>query len=459
MVLRPASKEALQPFLSRNTHRVLAEGLEFRLDRLRSLKIEIAEVEKLASHPNALSFVVEQGLYRISTDNIRFIVDYISGGKASKALEKRHLSTLNEMNDAVLLRRIDSDFPTYVSDVLLALPTNTSEDISAISQVLGRDDVEHDLRLQFLDMQTAVFPNFNGIPDAFQQVALAGHRVEPTWENCLQFMNSVSYDAGVLTAYLQTDQAVAALSQQAIPSGEPALVLQQFVHSNDAIGTDIYRSYIRKLPVRFRDFPDVDDGKKKVLIEERKVALKPASFQSLENHELRVQFISQNFDTYAAGKSEYPMDDEFQGKLLFTSITDTQKLNVLADMDESYVASTPSVAAIVGPLLDRSPDAGLQYGVDFIKAIVLHSQNVGVQISLLNKVHPTLSVHQVRDILHGLPMPFQDIAAFGKAPKLENNEQNRQLAKWLKERDVISSFSETLFGGEIRINTFRKEPG
>jgi hypothetical protein len=42
-------------------------------------------------------------------------------------------------------------------------------------------------------------------------------------------------------------------------------------------------------------------------------------------------------------------------------------------------------------------------------------------------------------------------------PKVEDNERNRVLARWLDERDVISSFDETLLGGKVRINTFRED--
>lgn len=98
------------------------------------------------------------------------------------------------------------------------------------------------------------------------------------------------------------------------------------------------------------------------------------------------------------------------------------------------------------------------YGAELIKAIVLHSSDIDVQVSLLNNLHEALSVREVRSILSALPMPFRDIATFGKVPRLEISEANRHLVQWLDDRKIISSFSETLLGGEIKINTFKKEP-
>jgi hypothetical protein len=454
----PASREALRKFLASNADRVLAEGLEFTPGLLRLLEVEIEEVEKLVDFPDILSFVAQEGLYRISIDNLACIVRRVSGEKNMEALKKRHFSTLNEVNDSALLKRLVSDFSTYVADVLLALPANTDEDISAIAAVLARDDVEHNLRVEFLNKQTAIFPNLSDIPTEFQRFALEGRHVEPTWENCLQFMSSEAYDADLLTAYIQTQEAAAALGQQMMPNGEPALVLQRFVLNNDGIRDPIYRVYVQRIPIKFTGFPDVGSSKKSILIEERKVTFTPTSFQQLDDVALKVQFVAKNFDTYAAAKPEYMIDDDFRGRLLHTSIMDAQKLNVLADIDEAYVAGTPSVAAVVGPLLARTQGAPVDYGAEFIKAIALHSQDIRTKLTVLNRMHLALSVPEIRDVLQAMPMPYQGIATFGKAPKLEDNELNRQLAHWLKDREVISSFSEPLLGGELKINTFRKGP-
>lgn len=449
----------LTEFLSDHAHRVLAEPVEFDITRLRKLGVEISEVGRLDEFPPARSFVAQEGLYRLTIENIRHVLGHVVGGTGVDTLETRHFSTLLAANDAALLKRIKADFPAYVRDILVKISTNTEEDLSAISQVLARDDVDLELRTEFLEMQTALFPHLDDVPLAFQQIALEGNHVDPTWENCLQFMSSASFHADVLTDYLQNNKVSAALARQSIPGEEPSLPLRQFIVGNDALDLEIYRSYVRLLPRHFNNFQDVDASKTKVLIEERKVAFKPENFQILEDTELRVLFIALNFGAYSAQKAGYPLDDNFRAGLLRTSITDPHKLDVLADMDDSYVAGTPGVAAIVGPLLDRSPSAKLDHGVDFIKAVILHTRELKVRLSLLTKMHRTLTVPDVREVLQGLPEPFRDIATFGKSPKLENSEANRQLAQWLKEKGVISSFSVTLLGGEIKINTFRKESG
>jgi hypothetical protein len=447
---------AMKSFLSESLPRVLAERVDFEIGRLRSLAVEIVDVESLEDFPSALSFVAREGLYRISIDNIRYILGQVVGWRKMGDLERRHLSTLNEANDGALLKRIHADFSGYVSGVLLKLEVNTDEDVSAISEVLAREDVEYDLRAEFLKRQTATFPNFDAIPVAFHQLVLEGRQVAATWENCLGFMSSDAYDPARLTAYLQGSETAGALSQQRIPGDDASFPLRRFVIENGALNLQVYKSFVRQLPKSLLEVPKADAGKIKILIEERKLTFTPATFESVQDVDLQVLFVAMNFLIYETDQVQYPIDDGFRARLLRTGITDAQKLKLIDDMDEAYVAGTPSVAADIGPILDRLPMEEKNYGVDFIKAVILRSRTIRIKISLFNKLHPALSVSQVREVLRGLPAPFQDIAISGKSPRIENNDVNRQLATWLKERAIISSFTDIHLGDEIRIHTFRK---
>jgi hypothetical protein len=432
--------------------------VKIEVSRLDKLGVEILEVGTLADFPEARSMVAQKGLYRLSIDNIRHILGEVVRWANVDALERRHLTTLRAANDGALLKRIGRDFPAYVRDVLLASPTNTEEDIPAILSVLNHEDVDYDTGAEFLSMQTTKFVDLEDVPSSFYQVALEGQHVEPNWGNCLYYLGTDGHDVEILTGYLQEPGSLPHLANQPIPDGDAASPLRRFIIGNDSFDLGAYRSYIRKLPRPFKDFPSVGAPKKKALIEEGKVSFAPSSFQALDDVDLQVLFLSANFSTFAANKPDYPIDDAFRSRLLRVA-PDQQKLAVLADMDQGYVVASPQVAAIVGPLLDRSPGARLAYSVDFTKAVIINTRGIDVQISLLNKMNQTLTVPNVREVLAHLPSPYSDIASFGKFPRLEDTPRNRELAQWLDNRGVISSFRETLLTGEIKINTYRKEGG
>lgn len=447
---------ALRTFLSDNMRQVLAEGVDFDIGRLRSLEVEISEVSSLADFPGALVFVAQEGLYRISIDNIKHILSRVVGWQDIESLDKQHFSTLMKANDVALLNRVRANFPAYVTDVLLELEKNVDEDAAAILEVLACEDIEYESRAEFLQRQTAILSNFDGIPAAFCRIMLENEMVEPTWENCLEFMYSDAFSPDLLTEYLQGKETAAALSTQPIPDGEEWFRLRKFIVENDGFSPAVYRSYVRRMPEAVDEFPEVEMTKIKILIEERRVVFSHTSFAQLHETDLRVLFVAQNFDAFEIDQDQYPIDDAFRAMLLKTGIADAQKLKLIADMDESYVAGAPAVAADIGPILERSLPEERDYSFDFIKAVILNSSAIRVQISLFNRFHLALSGLEVREILGGMTGTFQDIATFGKSPKIENNEINLQFAGWLRNRGVISSFNFTSRGDEIKIHTFRK---
>jgi hypothetical protein len=456
ILMKPVNSAKLQSFLSDRTSQVLMEGIDFDYDRLRSLCVEIDDISDLEDFPAALAFVAENGLYRISLINIRYIVAHILNWQKIEDLEKRHFSTLKEINDLELLKRIYADFQVYVRDVLLKQEGNTDEDVVALLEVLNRDDVEFELREAFLKKQTVILSGFDGLPSAFHRTVLEEKQIEFSWENCFGFMKSDAYDQGLLTAYLRDKETATTLSLLPIPSDDTFVDLRRFIVGNNALDLQTYQTYVRQLPKHFNYIPEVDADKIKILISEHKISFTPEIFGDLPDANLKILYVASNFATYLAKKDKYIIDDEFRSKLLQTGISDIQKLQLINDMEPSYVAGTPSVAAAVGPILDKSAIELSMYGSDFVKAVIQNSHDERIQISLFNKLHIALSASEVREVLRGLSGPFQDIATFGRSPKLENTDVNRQLASWLKQRKIISSFSSTLLG-EIRIHTFKKQ--
>lgn len=454
ILMRSGNSAELQSFLSDRTSQVLMEGIDFDYDRLRSLSVEIDQISDLTGFPDAVAFVAENGLYRISLANIGYIVAHILNWQKTENLEKRHFSTLKEINDPKLLKRIYADFQVYVRDVLLKQERNTDEDLAALLEVLNCDDVEFELRVAFLKMQTAVLSNFDGLPTAFHPMVLEGKQIEFSWENSFQFMRSDAYDQDLLTAYLQDMETATTLSLLPIPSDDAFIDLRRFIVGNNALDIQTYQMYVRQLPRYFNYVPDVDADRIKILIAEHKISFTPKIFEDLPSN-LKILYVAANFAAYVAKKDEYIIDDEFRSKLLQTGISDIQKLQLINDMAPSYVVGAPSVAATIGPILEKSPIEPSVYGSDFVKTVIQNSRGIKIQISLFNKLHVVLSVSEVREVLRGLSGPYHDIAIFGRSPKIENSDVNRQLASWLKERRIISSVSSTLLG-EIRIHTFKK---
>ncbi len=448
----------LGQFVSQQVARILDERVAFDPSILKDLRVQVADISAIANHSDVVAYVASESLYRLSVGNIRNVMQQVVHLSRLDELETRHFSTLREAGYEPLLKLVEANFEAYVRDVLLKLGSNTNEDVSTIISVLSSGSVGVELRSEFLAMQTAVLPSFAGVPLDFHQAIMTGRMIEITWENCLAFMSTEVFSSEILTAYLQDPQVHLSLSQVAVPSGKPAFPLRRFLIDNDALPDDIYRSYIKRLPAFFETLPEIGPTKKKIAIEERRVAFSAGNFAKIEDDDVGALFIELNFDAYLAARSELSISDSVRRKLLNSNLSLSRKAAIIGDIAPDDVPGNPSLAAAIGPVLNQSAGIGKDRGYAFIQAVIVNSRPSTLQVSLLNQLQSSLTAPEAREILHGLPMPYCDIAVYGKYPRLDKTELNEELASWLKDRHLISSFAPTIFGDEIRINTFRKEP-
>jgi len=449
---------ALARFMSKAMDGVLNERVAFDHSILKSLRVQIEDVSSLGGHSDILAYVASEGLYRLSIANIRHVMEHVVQYPKLSDFETKHYSALCDSGYRPLIELVESNFEKYLQDVLLKLNSNTEEDLQAIKAVLLNDDIGLESRSEFLSMQTAIFPSFAGVPPEFHQLLLQEHKIENTWENCLAFISASVFAPKILTEYLQDGKVCRSLSRRMLPNERPASVLRSFVIENDALSDDVYRSYARKLPSPVAKFPDVGQTKIRILIEEKKVVFSKEAFEQLEADNLKALFIELNFESYRNVREKLPIADEIRIRLLRSDLVLSCKLAIVADVAPNTVPGNPSMAAALGPVLNYSTETVADFDYAFINAVIVNSHPASLQVSLLNKLHRSMTPQEVRSIIQQLPKPYSDIASFGKSPKLERHPLNEELVSWLIERRLISSSTPTLLGDEIRLNTFRKTP-
>jgi hypothetical protein len=285
------------------------------------------------------------------------------------------------------------------------------------------------------------------------------NRIEATWANCLAFKNSESFDAAALTDFLAAKSVLATLPHQTIPSNDEAATIRQFLINNDDLQDGVYLQYVKGLPNTFDKFPrDLSLGKLRILIDEMKIDFTKENLESLEYKlELKVLFVVKNIERYLNDEATYQLDDDFREILIDQNLSDFQKLALIRLMDLTLLSDRPLRAGKVGIILDKNSADLSALNAETARAMILNSSPISVQISLLNKLHSLFSDNDVRDVLALLPKPFSEINFGYYTPRVENTAVNETLVEWLAERNIISSWKNSYFGEEIRINLFRRD--
>jgi hypothetical protein len=443
-------------FVSKNLSEILALKIDFEPSRLALLRFETKNLTAIGPYPAIARVLSDEGLYEISIENMEFVFRNVLGRTAIGDLRTKHYSTLLRVEDSALLGKVHHNFEGYVRNVLLKQESNTEEEVSAIVEVINRDEIETEYLKQFLLKQSTKLPSLEQIPTRLHSMMFEHRKIEASWENCLAYIGSVDFDAKNLTTFLQHEETLSILSQITVNMDDQARPLRQFLINNNDFEFDKYRAYVRTLPRQFPKFPNIDAEKKHILVEEGKIVFSDSAFAELAGEEeIQVLFIAKNIDTYFDGEEVFTLDDDFREKLLGSNISDDKKLKIVENMDLSSLLGMSDRASIIGTIFHRTHADVSDLSPETAQALIINTKPIAAQISLFNRCQKALSDEQLWASIHQLPKPFSEIEPGWRRPTIPNTPENLKFVEWLEARSIISS-SKLTYWDEIRIHTFRK---
>ncbi|MEZ8900413.1 ATP-binding protein [Vibrio sp. 10N.247.310.34] len=421
--------DELPNFVSENLPEILMFLPELDPERLVSLNFEVREFAAIKEHSEVVESMYEEGLFELTLANLEYIYQVILGEEELEALHKKNYTTIHSTNSAVLANIVERDFNHYLHNILLALPYNSEEDVSAILSVLHHTEVEHNSLQKFLERQSAQLPTLEGVPEKLYKMLFELSMIIPTWESCVTFMESEDFETENLVNYLDQDIVRTVILEQAIPSDSDSCNLHHFLLNANSLSEVSYKEYVHALPKSFNSFPeDVAPHKLKILIDERKVEFTESTFSELTDHrDLQVLFVSTNIYKYLAEADSFALDDDFLEELLHSEISHANKIKTIELMDLDSLINLSDRAAHIGSLL-INPEVNLsKVDGDVAQSLIKHSKPVSTQILLLNKYHSLIPNGEVQSILADLPRPFSEIKTGYNTPKLHCQKTYRKI--------------------------------
>jgi hypothetical protein len=444
-------------FLGTRLSEILALEIDLPPNRLQTATFELVSLNSIIDHPAIARYLAESKKFEISVENIEYIFNEIIRVQSADNLRTKNYSAVLASESQFLIEKVEGAFEKYLERVLFQLDENINEEVPAIISAIGHEEIETEVLQKFLSRQRVKLPSLEGVPERLRTSLFELRKIEVSWDNCLAYIESDSYDPEVLTKFLQDAEVKDALSQISLGAGKEALSLRTFLVSNEEFDDDYYRAYVRILPRNFRDFPDdLSSAKLAILIDEGKVTFSDQNFAHLDGRDdLQVSFIVENIASYFRSDVKDKVDDDFREKLLISNISDSDKFKVVEELDLLVVPQIPSRAAIIGSVIYSTGATLSNLTADVAQAIIIHSKPIAVQISLFNRWQRMMSDDAVRETLGKLAEPYSKIEVGYNVPILAKTNENLELVAWLVDRRIVSSFGETIYG-KIRIHNFRK---
>ncbi|AVS91706.1 DNA-binding protein [Paracidovorax avenae] len=448
----------LSDFVGKHLPEILLQSPELAPERLEFLDFNVQDLATIKEHFEIVRFIFQEGRYELTIANLEYVYQDILGQRDIQSMRTRNFTTVRSTNNVALIKRVERDFNCYLKNIILPLEENSEEDISAILQILGQDEIDQGAIELFLERQKARLPDLEGVPEKLHATLFQLNAIEATWMNCLDFISSSGFDKDSLIAYLELDSVRSAILCHPMPSEPESFELREFLIKAGSLSNAAYGEYVHALPTAFEKLPEeLEPIKLQTLISEEKITFNKENFDALAaNKELQILFIAINIKEYLADPTILTLDDEFLEALLRSDIDDPAKIGIVKLMNLESLEGLSERSALVGPIINKAEFHLSNLSVGATQSLIINSRPIAIQISLFNKYQNLLSPDEIRHVLENLPHPFSEIKKGYAKPKLKNNPENRHLVQWLKSKGIISSWSEdNYFDRDIRVNLFR----
>lgn len=452
----------LTRYLSENGEKVfVAQAVRpDNYDVLKSLGVKFIDLPALENNSDLLVYCYENGLYSICINNILLLLNHFVDRLKYPALDikKANYSSIISSQENFLKQYIQQNIETYITDVFLQLEENREETEEAIIDLLKSSSLELKLKEQILSSQEHIFKSLESIPDDLWSHALSVESVEIVWENIGVYTDLENWDRALITGILEDEKNIIILTKNSLSdaklSDEKKKELFQFAAENDNLKDATYEKYMNSMRYQYSSFPDVSIEKMKILVKTGCAKLTSETFTSAaESTDLRVLLIENNWSAYLSSKDEYPLDDVIREELLNSRLSIKEKHEIIADITTSTIATNNKLAQSISDILFQIEGDITSLDSLVIISAIKNASDSETAISLLIKAMPSLDEKTCMEILSGMDEPYNEIASYGKRPKLKKSTLNLRLTELLDKTNWISSFTHD--DDSIQINTFK----
>jgi hypothetical protein len=439
------SEETFSNYLAINPESILdlqpAEQMQVHY-KLTDLNIKFKELEECAGDKKLFSYIFENSLYEITSENICLLLKKLS--IKQDEIEKSNLTVIYNTNFKNFIDYIEENIEVYIKKVFLALPDNTEESTETIIKLLNNSSVNNETKEKIIQKQNHVFESLSNIPSVFWELLLVESKLETTWDNLAEFNNEFPDDKNQLLEVLNQKPKCLSIFKISENSKfkESITEIIQMILKNELINNAAFALLIKGLPYKYETLNRYDIPKEKMeaLLTENLLSLSETNYSSLTEHhpELVGLFILNNLSDYWNKSDEYELSPDTSLFLLnaITSLADQVALVKL--LSEGNLEDNHNLANNILNILSEVTDLK-QFEESLLYIAIKHSTEKNQAIMLFLKLINTFNKEEITDLLESMGEPYSQIASFKNNPSLVNNRLHKGLAIALEDCGYISS--------------------
>lgn len=397
-----------------------------------------------------LNAVADTNAYKLTRHNVEVLVGYL----LEMDLDSVSYTLVNQTEHELLIERVEENLGQCIKTVFAA-PESEKESVDAILGILLDAQVMEVEKIAYLKKQQNKIDLEQAEQKDIKTLALKCDVVEVSWENVVHYLNEVSEKKADTTLIAFVDKHSDELAMQGIDqlsSENVRNLLAQFIGTDD-LGFESFTRIVGCFDRWYyeKGVPSIEERRAIVLNERGMLHYTVENTESFISHyspSALMAYLLKHKREWLKKPEAVEYSAEAAVGLLRSSLTISEKASIIPCFDVSIL--TEELADEIMFILNKQE---IMLNKDFLLKVMRLTNMPDERLRVMNYTleKNVFDEDVITALIETLHLPYKYIAEKGKKPELPNNEESWRLVKVLKERDYISSYSETKKG--IRVNT------
>ena len=392
-----------------------------------------------------LDYVIENSNYEINLSNLVIITKHLCAGDITITEESLNYSRIKQTNNENFIAYVNNN----ISAVIVVLKnTNKDDSVDNILYILNSNDIESNVKKQYLTGAINHIEDFSGIvSSALYDIAIEIRIVLPTWDNtsfyfssCKEEIPNIFYD--YINYYAEE------LSQEKCPvslDNTTDLYVDLFGYNQLSI-----ENYKKLLPSFAGEFPQIDlladleHKRLSILISSGRVPFSQQVLAEINKTNALAEYISFHAKAFMQQLDwEYKFNNRNVQEILSSGVFSIdEKYNIIGIIPFDIIQSSQSIANIVVDTFCKKQKINLTNDslIDLVKASSdINKKLELIVIAIKNDCHDHIIIRQ---LLNNIGDSYIEVGEKNKKPLLPNDILHRNLLDALMKIKFISSYKE-----------------
>lgn len=422
---------------------------------LKKLNVKFSNLNMVNENNTILDYIYLNDLYKINIHMIEMIMNYCAPDQESEKLMSANYTAIHD-NDKCegLLKYINCNINKYLENVFFRLESNINESVDIVLELINNEEIIEENKEKIIKKEKHVIEDITQVQDEkIWSAILINGKCKISWKNVINYYLKFKID-DIVIEYLNNEKVNTVLLREVLEDEFEENTYKEFCDKLiycDKITDNSFKNLIKRIPYVYNGhfkLESLTDERIKTLIINDKMKLSLENYNNLREcyNEGVLLLIKQNINYYIEHQDDYILESNEILDLLNSRITIDYKIKIIENIQVEKLDNKELISEIGKYTLRNS----IILDKDIIEVIIKNQSDIEQNILFLINQMDSLSEKDTFELLNMIDKKYSDITIYGKHPKIENIEINRNLVEKLHKKNFISS--KTYEGNIIRIN-------